>query len=105
MLEFVVRFEAGLRAQRFCELRSNFKDKDTNPVLKTLFKIVSVMATKYSLISFRRYQDELVASQHFWKAIPECVVGDEKVYLLVGWPESTVKERIVTYFVISNEAK
>lgn len=80
LLESVVGFEAGLRAQMFCELRANFKDKDTNPI----FEIERIMASNYSLISFRRYSDELVESQHFWKAILECVVSDEQVYVLVG---------------------
>lgn len=63
------------------------------------------MARKYSLVSFRRYQDELVASQYFWKVIHDCLVSDEKVYVLVGQPGSIIKERTVTYYHVSNEVK
>lgn len=55
LLEFIIRFEAGLRAQRFSYLRVDLKDKDTAPTMKTPLKIETVMARKYTLVCLRRY--------------------------------------------------
>lgn len=46
LLEFIVWFEAGLRAQHFNDLKADFKAKDTNPTMKTTFKIEKLMSRK-----------------------------------------------------------